>query len=515
MSRSSRTRTMLALAALSGVLAACVFVVSTRNEPKPLAKRPTEYRVRSAVRAHMTNGDVVVFHGGATVSPTTVTGIGQRFNVTRTLARPVTTVPVDSIVGLESFARYVNPRTLIYTPLGMFASAAAVIAIFGSCPTIYADSAGTQVLQAESFSYSIAALMSRRDVDLLNVRPDGNGVVRLEVRNEALETHYVDQFELLEVRHSADELVVPAARTSPIAVRELFSAPSVRDSRGRDVTRHVARVDDAEFTSDPALLDDAAAGVVPPTDHLDIAVPRSALAGSDSLALVLTMRSSLMSTVIFYEYMLARPGARSLDWLAEDLSRITSVAQVARWYTDNFGLRVQVRDGTEWKQVVRLMDFGPAAWRNVAAVIPPVRGDTVHLRLAFVPDEFQIDRIALSTSFRSVQPRAVPVARVLASDGTRRDDAREFLRAADDRQLVTEPGNRYFAEFDVGRSATPRTYLLAADGYYVEWLRPSWMREAGGPPFSTSTTKLDILRSWRASKDTLEARFFRNRVPVL
>ena len=519
MSRWSRTRTTLTLAALTVVLGACVFIVSTRNHTRPLTIGTTTYTVKSAVRAHMTNGDVVIYPGGATVTPTTVTGVGQRFNITRTEARPAGMVSTDSIVGLEAFVRYVNPQTLLYLPAGMVASgaitAALLLAIFGSCPTIYADSAGTQVLQAESFSYSIAPLMARRDVDLLNVRPDSNGIVRLEIRNEALETHYVDQLELLEVRHAADEIVVPAARMSPVAVRDLFSAPMVRDSRGRDVSRVLARVDDAEFASQPALVNEAAEGKAPPQDYLDIAIPRTLLQERDSLALVLTMRSSLMSTVIFYEYMLARPGARSLDWLTGDLDRITSVAQLARWYTDRFGLRVLVREGNEYRQVVRLMDFGPAAWRNVAALIPPVRGDTVHVRLAFVPDEFHIDRVALSTSFRAVRPRAVPVTRLIAADGKRRDDARDFVRSDDDRQLVTEPGTRYRTEFDVGRSATPRTFLLAADGYYVEWLRPSWMREAGGPPFSTATSTLDILRSWRASKDTLEARFFRNRVPVL
>ena len=50
----------------------------------------------------------------------------------------------------------------------------------------------------------------------------------LDVRNEALETHYIDQLELLEVRHRADEVVIPAPRGTPLAVRNQIAPLSAR-----------------------------------------------------------------------------------------------------------------------------------------------------------------------------------------------------------------------------------------------------------------------------------------------
>jgi hypothetical protein len=44
------------------------------------------------------------------------------------------------------------------------------------------------VLHAEAFSYSIAPLLEARDVDRLATQPDADGHLRIEVRNEALET---------------------------------------------------------------------------------------------------------------------------------------------------------------------------------------------------------------------------------------------------------------------------------------------------------------------------------------
>lgn len=502
------------------VAAACVVVSS--GSRRALLDPGTQQFVNSPVRAHLGNGDVVVFPNGAAVTTTEVVGTGFRYDATRKAVGSVSTLPIGSVIGLESYVRKVNEgRTLLYSAVTLAASAVGTLAlglvIFGSCPTIYSDSAGTPALQAESFSYSIAPLLARRDVDRLNVYTDSNGVVRLDVRNEAAETHYIDQLELLEVRHDAAELVSPAARGGIVALKNLTAVADVRDARNRNVARQLVRVDGSIFASEPSLLRNAVAGTELPEDHLEFSVPRAR--DRDSLAILLTMRSSLMSTVVFYEHMLAKSGARSLDWIGEDLSKITTVARVARWYTGNFGLRVEVKDGDEWRQVVRLMDFGPVAWRTIAAIIPPVRGDSVHVRLRFAPDEFHVERLAVTHDVRAIEPRKLTVARVTTGAGHAVKDAREFLAEADDRHFVTEPGHRFFAEYDAGRHSGSRTFMMAADGYYVEWLRPSWIAAAmkngtGAEPFSTNTTKQDILRSWLASKDTLEARFYSSRVPV-
>ena len=220
--------------------------------------------------------------------------------------------------------------------------------------------------------------------------------------------------------------------------------------------------------------------------------------------------------------MLARHGARALDWVGHDLSRITTVADVAKWYADHFGLRVSVRDGGEWKQVVRLMDFGPAAWRTVAAIVPDMGGDigddSLHIRLSFVADEFRIDRVAVSRDIRAVEPRSVRIARVIGSGGDQRQDVRDFLNATDDRRLLTQPGDRFFAEFDVGTTSgsdDARTYLVAATGYYVEWVRPNWIATATDTlPFSSRTTTREVLHSWIESRDSLERHFFVDRAVV-
>jgi hypothetical protein len=505
-----RRRFFAALSLTTLIVVACV--ISTTTRPNRLEVSGAEHFVRSPIKAHLGDGSTVLFRRGATVGNRRIVGEGVRFSATLD-SSPVGRVALDSVVGVESYEREVNPgRTLIYAPISGFVSTVAVavlvVALFGSCPTIYADSAGVPSLQAESFSYSIAPLLAKRDVDLLNVKPDANGVIRLEVRNEALETHYIEQIELLETRHRADEIVAPVARGGFVALSRVATPASIVDSRGRNVREELATVDGRVFSSGDAALVAAADGSGPSEEHIDITVPREA--GRDSLALLLDMRSSLLSTTIFYDEMLARHGARSLDWVGHDLSKITTVAQV--------GLRVSMHDGDDWKPVVRMMDFGPTAWRTVAAVIPHarrLRGDSIRLRLSFVTDEFRIDRVATTWDVRPVEARKFAAARVTESGGMRRDDVRDFIRAADDRHLVTSPGDRFFVDFDVGRDAAPRTFLVAVDGYYTEWVRPAWIRSAADSlPFSPRTTTQEVLRAWVASRESLERRFFRDRVPV-
>jgi hypothetical protein len=513
-----RRRLLVGLVLAPAIVVACI---SSVNRGHPLSTAGARRWVSSPIKAHLMDGSVVLFRSGANVGAAGIVGNGKRFTPTLD-SSSVDSIPLSDVVGVEAYERDVNTgRTLVYSTLvgaaSAVATAALAIVIFGSCPTIYADSAGTQTLQAESFSYSIAPLLEKRDVDVLNVRADARGVVRLDVRNEALETHYIDQLELLEARHRGDEVVMPVAKGGLAAVRNVTTPSSMIDSRGRNVAAALASVDGVLLDS-PTAARAASDTSIDTQDWIDITLPRTRGSGGDSVAVVMSLRSSLLSTTIFYDHMLARHGARSLDWVGRDLRRITTVAQVAKWYADRFGLRVSVRDGNEWRQVARLIDFGPAAWRTVAAMVPDVGDDSLRIRLSFVADEFRIDRVGISREIREIKPRTLRAARVTGSGGEARDDVRDFIRDADEHRLITVPGDRFFAEFDAGpnpAAGDARTFLVAATGYYVEWVRPAWIARATDTlPFSTRTTTREVLHTWIESRDSLEQHFFVDKAAV-
>ncbi len=515
----SRAHRSLLLAAGCFLVVACVISTTTGKRKVELSELAGT-SVRVPIKAHLLDGSVILFADGATVAGSAVTGSGRRFDALRRELAPSAGIALDSVIGFEVYERRVNPfRTLVYssaaTAVSVIGTTAILIALFGSCPTIYGDSAGSQTLQAESFSYSIAPLLAKRDVDRMSIVPDAAGVIRLVVKNEALETHHLDHMEVIEVRHGRNEIALPSPRGGAIAVSELATGAMVRDGAGRDVTTLVARTDESAFSTDDGLLDRAIAGG-PTDDHLTITVPRRP--GVDSVGLMLRARSSLLTTSVLYEHLMGRQGALALDWMG-DLSRITTLAKLASWYGGNFGMRVEVQDGPRWRRVIRLMDFGPTAWRTVGLAVPSTRSvdDSVRIRLVFAADAFRIDQLSIAHRVRRVEQRNIPIARAIDSEKKARADIVTMLSRADDREVETHPGDHFSIEFDAGREADAiRTFFFAGEGYYVEWLRPSWMKQGhAAQPFSPAQTPMrEMLRSWKGGRDSLELLFFSRRVPI-
>ena len=516
--RTVWTSTLTIAAALIAV--ACVVSSDTRAH-RATTDSLRGVQVLSPLKAHLRDGSIILYERGANVSAQHVTGVGMRSDAGRTqFASFTAAMPLDSVIGFEVVERRPNPaRTLVYSALSGAAtalgSAVLAVVIFGSCPTIYGDSAGVETLQAESFSYSIAPLLAKRDVDRMTVQPGPDGVIRLHVRNEAMETHRLDHIEVIETRHRGDELAVPSPRGGAIAIGEWTQAV-VRDRGGRDVTGQVRDHDALFFSATDSLLDRAIAGG-PTMDQLIVTVPRRS--ARDSVALLLRARSSLLTTSVLYDHLIGRQGPLALDWMGRELSRITSLAKLAQWYGENFGVRVEVESADGWTPVIRLMDFGPTAWRTVGLAIPATqsRDDSVRIRLTFPVDGLRIDQVAIGRQVRRVEQRRIPIGRVIDRGGALRSDMREMLANADGRDVLTSPGQQFTVEFDAGSAnGMRRTFFFAGQGYYTEWVRPSWMRHEDAAPFTgRPETMRALLRDWRDARDSLEAFFFSRRVPIL
>ena len=289
------------------------------------------------------------------------------------------------------------------TVLGAFAFTAAAIAIFGSCPTVYSDSAGAGRLEAESFSYSIAPLFEARDVDRLRATHDAQGNVKLEVRNEALETHFLNHIELLAVDHEPGEVVHVTGGGDLLALHELAQPEGVRDRAGRNVLTQVLAEDEIVYETAAAV----SRGVHKDNLHDYIDVWLTAPREADSVALVLRARNSLLTTVLFYDMMLARSGARSLDWVGSDLERLGTATELGRWYASRLGLRVSYPDvDSASAPTIRVPDPGPIAWKDLVLPVATHGKERLRVRISFIADAWRIDRIAVGGAFSRPQVRA-------------------------------------------------------------------------------------------------------------
>lgn len=504
----------IAVAATVLSAGACVFrSVETRELPTTAPAN-----VSTPVKVHLIDGSTIIYAGGAHVGNGHISGIGGVRHTIAGDSRETLSVPLDSVVGVETFKDKVNvPATLLASAAalaaGVVGTAGLAVAIFGSCPTFYGDSANTPVLQGEGFSYAIAPLFEHRDVDRLRLTTGPDGILRLEVRNEALETHYINHLEVLEVTHAADQVAISDERGQPVRLRNLRSPAVVTDRAGRNVTATVRALDGTLFSSDPALVASRTSADL--EDHLDF--PISLPGGADTAAVVLRLRNSLLNTVLLYEEVLAASGARSLDWMGRDLEKISTALELGKWYTERMGMSVQVRGAGGYRQVAKIADTGPIAYHDVVVLVPLAADGTASVRLSFVADNWRVESIAYSADYERAKSRVIPLARVTSSTGLPETEALTSLASADDRYLQTSPGQSFSIAFDAGASrGTSRTFFLAAQGYYVEWMRAAWLREPRtAEPFAPSDERLlAAMKSWAGQRVAFEQRFYSSKIPV-
>ena len=474
--------------------------------------------VESPVKAHLVDGSTVMFPKGLTVEDKKIKGEGFKYDLTLEHSEPVTEIDLDDVAAMESYQDVVNTgatvaATTITTVGGGLVGIALIKAIFGSCPTIYSFENGEAVLEAESFSYSIAPGFEARDVDRLGIASVGQSTIELEMRNEALETHYVNHVELLEVVHAQEESVYPDPGGRPVIVGELRAADIVVDRSGRRIEEIVATADGNAWSTATELLKNVSADDM--EDYVDLEFDMPASAGQ--LALVLRLRNSLLNTVLLYDVILNGQGFHALDWMGDDLNRLWPKYKLARWYQKKLGMRIAVWDRGRYRHVTTIADTGPIAWNELAILLPATKSETVKVRLSFVADNWRIDQIALATNARIGEARKIPVTQVHSASGAEHRQARKNLHAADDAYLVTKPGEFVRLRFDIGPSENDlqRTWFLAAEGYYIEWMRKEWLETTSETSFVPNDEALyTAIGLWEPQRDELREQFESTRIRV-
>jgi hypothetical protein len=532
--RSVRFRRRLVSLVLIGTATTAAGCLNTFWRTVPVrVEKPTGETTRqisTPIKAHLADGSTVVFRNGAMIDRRSIRSSGVTYPLMSTAGASRGDIPLDSVVGIETFEGkvLVAPTIVVSaaaTALAALGTAVLFVAIFGSCPTLYAATPSGPVLQAEGFSYSIAPLLEHRDLTPLHLRPDSDNVIRLELRNEALETHFINNIELMAVTHPTNAIAISDQDGRPVVVADAHPFTSARDRSGRDVLRSLSASDGDVFSSLPAIIDAAKVGDL--DDWIDLDA-RDVDPG-DSVVVVLRLRNSLLNTVLLYDGILN--GTDAPDWVENGLQQISTAVDLAKWYRTTMGMRVSV-DGVpsavpaeRWN--ARLGDVGPIAFRDIALVLPRPRRDAreMHIRLRFVADDWRIDYAAVASSLVRPTPTIIPVRRALsraqgAATMTNDTAAVASLLEPDGKYLETLPGQRMTLEFDASaptkNASLTTTYLVNWQGYYREWIRGRWLAEPQRttPWVPGDEAVLTALHIWRSQHDALEHSFYSTQIPV-
>ena len=517
-----KSRCVFLWVVLTVLLSSCVFS-SAVNVALQYPSDAAGTRVETPFKAFLTDGRIAVFEDGARVTTDSVFGADILYSLDLASSAAIGALAVADLVGLESVSTEILwGQTFLKSYGALSAVGLGVIVVacsqpgakcFGSCPTIYSYGEAGEILEAEAFSYSIAPLLESRDIDRIQIGTDADGVVRLELRNEAFETHYINHLALLEVRHEASQAAYPNENGRILVVRDITGATSAVDRDGSDRLGELRAKDGVAFYSSDQRIRSVTAKDF--RDYIELAFPKPA---SNSAALVLRLRNSLLNTILFYDLMLASQGAEALDWLGVDMATIGPALELGQWFQETMGLVVSVLGPEGWERVTRLADTGPLAWNEVAIQVPVPEGDEFRLRLSFLADEWRIDFAGLATEAAFAKPNTASLAHVAPIDGGHDSGMASRITQSDEEYLVTHPSVALsiVSEPLGAYSNDERTFFLSSQGYYTEWIQPDWIRSANPPEeFRPSgMTIVRLMERWLEEKDEFQRRFFEARIPV-
>jgi hypothetical protein len=141
-------------------------------------------------------------------------------------------LPFDSIMAMITYeettsgGRYFASFFLGFTGIPLTLMAGYCISCpkccFGSCPTIYTYDGKKYNLEAELFSECVSRQIEDKDMDLLRQKIIDD-TLKLKITNEALETHFINKFEVIVAEHPTGTELFPTIDNNLLLVSKTTS----------------------------------------------------------------------------------------------------------------------------------------------------------------------------------------------------------------------------------------------------------------------------------------------------
>ncbi|MBK8504736.1 MAG: hypothetical protein IPL46_22515 [Saprospiraceae bacterium] len=492
-----------------------------------------DYATKSNLKIHLNNGSLVISPDGIEVSnagdSTFITpALGATmYDLHRNQLQMPARIWLDEVVFVENYSKEISIASLPGTAAAFTGGAALAVLIFGSCPTFYSTQGEFPVLEGEGFSYSIAPRFEEDDLDRIISGDSQDGLFSLSIRNEAWETHYINQFNLISVDHPPGFEAFPTYERSMFFKQKkqvLLMGPTVeslvvRSKSGNNISSLIQERDELSYRSDAALTD---AMVIDPSVEdwleLEVQVPD----GKKEVVIGFKLRNTLLNSLFFYEMLLDRQNFEAIDWIDSKNSELIYAMNFYRWYTSVFGLKIDVEKNGKYVEHERIGDTGPSAWNYLAFTLPVYGNGKQKIRLRFIPDNWEIDWIGLSMEDQmktTMQPLELIEVMHRGKQTTAHTAAQ--LEEVDKEYLVTSPGEEYKLKYAVPSlvQGMERTYFIQSRGFYMEWLRKHWLEPANGEemrePLKLNQELIrSLYQSWDKKRIDFEHDFFKTMVPI-
>jgi hypothetical protein len=437
--------------------------------------------VKPFMKVHIKNGDVIILRDSWRLDTIKdlVSGEGIRYNFNRSIVHEGSiSVPIDSVAIFETNDKLLNPESGRITALSILTGVDVLVglicitnpkACFGSCPTFYMNETDNfHFADAEGFTNAISPSMEYSDIDALNNKQISGNNFSITMKNEALETHCVNDVKILAFPRKKDERIYQSPANDFYLCKNNYSVSKAKGSEG-DITgllKNDDRMERFSLSDETNLL-----------SKEEIYLTFDDVKNNNELGLIINFRQTLMTTYLFYS---------AMGYMGDNVGDVFSKLETDNEMKGKFDATSKALGDIDvynwndqkniWELIGGLSEAGPIAInRQIIPLKTITSGSSIKLKLVLNKGLWRIDYLALTNIKEKVTP--IEISPVSILNKGKIDHYALSLINNPGKYLISMPGSEYKFNYILPEQNDDYELFLYSKGYYLEWMRVHWLKD--------------------------------------
>jgi len=442
----------------------------------------TENIEKPFLKTHMKNGDVCIFKNLWEIDTirNTVSGTPNCYDFQRKQkTEGETTIAISDVALFETnkpLNKTERSRMGALTALYVFNAALLAVclskpkACYGSCPTFYMnENDNFHYANAEGFSNAILPSMEYGDIDALNNPPMSENTFSITMKNEALETHCVNEVKLFAHPRGEGQRVYQSPENL-FYLCENTHKPTRATAPEGDIT---ALVNDNDRHERFSLSDEQNL-----SSREEIYLDFEDLEDPNNLGLIVNFRQTIMTTYLIYGMM---------GYMGNEVGDIAARIERSGKGSDglkngvlkelgNIDIYVWNEKSEDWELQSGFYETGPIAFNHqILPLQTSANKDDLKLKIVLNKGLWRIDFLGLTNIKQQVEPLEITPDNI-EIEGCANAAALAQITNPDE-YLISMPGDVYQFNFTLPKEHTDYELFLYSKGYYWEWMRENWLKD--------------------------------------
>ncbi len=455
---------------------------TTYSQVNAFIHQTGQLKTKPFLKAHLKNGDICILRNSWTVSDSTnrLNGIGEKYDFNRRIVfQGKISIPIDSVALFETNEKIKNPESGRIAALSVLTGIDLIFGIvcltnpkacFGSCPTFYLNEKDNfHYADAEGFSNAILPSMEYGDIDALRDFPLSGRSLSLTMKNEALETHCVNDVKLYAFQKNENEQIFHTPANNFYLCGESHQPLRALAEEG-DITGLLNNSDRKERFS---LSDENNL-----CSKEEIILYFEEIKDGEPCGLILNFRQTLMTTYFIYSAM-----GYMGDEVGDVFANVENSAEKREVLENGLKKELGNIDVYVWDVVAARWVFqggynetGPIAINRQFMPFNKCGQDgRIKVKLVLNKGLWRIDYAALALVKEKVNPLVIEADSIL-NKGKIDPEALDAIRDPE-RHLISMPGSAYKFSFTLPLRHENYAFFLYSKGYYLEWMRSHWIKD--------------------------------------